>query len=104
VCVYHPAELEEMTKTTRLLLPFTYGGETDTIAAAVRMASSHHAALVLLSDSYASDKRKGVRLEHIQQSKGCLEVVQRKAYRHPVPFKRFEVFTRTRKHGKEETS
>ena len=65
----------------------------DTISAAVRMAASHHAALVLLSDSYASDKRKGVRLEHIQQSKGCLEVVQRKAFRHPVPFKRFEVFT-----------
>jgi hypothetical protein len=40
----------------------------DTVAA-VRMAASHHAALVLISDSYASDKGKGVRLEHIQQSK-----------------------------------
>jgi hypothetical protein len=104
VCPYHPAELEEMTKTTRLLLPFTYGGEMDTFAAAMLLSASHHTALVLLCDSYASDKRKGVRLEHIQQSKGCLEVVQRKAFRHPVPFKRFEVFTRTREHGKEETS
>jgi hypothetical protein len=96
VCVYHPAELEEMTKTTRLLLPFTFGGEMDTIEAAILLVASHHAALVLLSDSYASDERKGVRLEHIQQSKDFLEVVQRKAFRHPVPFKRFEVFTGAR--------
>jgi hypothetical protein len=43
-----------------------------------------------------SDERKGVRLEHIQQSKGFLEVVQRKAFRHPVSLERFEVFTGAR--------
>ena len=85
-----------MTKTTRLLLPFTYGGEMDTIEVAVLLAASHHAALVPLSASCASDERKGVRLEHIQQSKDFLEAVQRKAFRHHVPLERFEVFTGAR--------
>ncbi len=58
-----------MTKTTRLLLPFTYGGERDTIESALLLVASHYAALVLLSDSYASDERKGVRQKHFQQSK-----------------------------------
>jgi len=49
VCVYHPDELEEMTRTTRLLLPFTHGVEMDTIEAAVLLAASHHATLVPLS-------------------------------------------------------
>jgi hypothetical protein len=99
VCVYHPAELEEMTKTTRLLLPFTFEGEMDTIEAAMLLVAIHHAALVLLSDSYASDEWKGVRLEHIQQSKGFLEVVQQKALRHHAPLERFEVFTGARVPG-----
>ena len=82
-----------MTKTTRLLFPFTYGREMDTIEAAVLLATSHHAAFYPLCDSYASDKRKGVPLEHIQQSKGFLEAVQRKVFRHHIPLERFEVFT-----------
>ncbi len=41
----------------------------DTIEAAMLLMASHYAALVFLSDSYASDKRKGVRQKHIQQSK-----------------------------------
>ena len=85
-----------MTKTTRLLFPFTYGREMDTIEAAVLLATSHHTAFVPLCDSYASGERKGVRLEHIQQSKGSLEAVQRKAFRHPVSLERFEVFTGAR--------
>ena len=85
-----------MTKTTRLLLPFTYGREMDTIEAAVLLAASHHAALVPLCDSYASGERKGVPLEHIQQSKGFLEAVQRKAFCHHIPLERFEVFTGAR--------
>ena len=68
----------------------------DTIEAAVLLAASHHAALVPLCDSYASGERKGVRLERIQQSKGFLEAVQRKAFRHHVPLERFEVFTGAR--------
>jgi hypothetical protein len=82
-----------MTKTTRLLLPFTYGGEMDTIAAAVRMAASHHAALVPLSLILRPQTRgKGVRLE----PKDFLEAVQRKAFRQLVSLERFEVFTGAR--------
>ena len=83
-----------MTKTTRLLLPFTHGVEMDTIEAAVLLAASHHATLVPLSLILTPQTRgKGVRLEHIQQSKDFLEAVQHKASRHHVPFERFEVFT-----------
>ena len=52
----------------------------DTIEAAVLLAASHHAALVPLLILRLSE-RKGVRLEHIQQPKGFLEAVQRKAFR-----------------------
>lgn len=83
-----------MTKTTRLLLPFTHGVEMDTIEAAVLMAASHHATLVPLSLILTLQARgKGARLEHIQQSKDFLEAVQHKAFRHHVPLERFEVFT-----------
>ena len=83
-----------MAETTRLLLPFTHGVEMDTIEAAVLLAASHHATLVPLSLILASQTRgKGVRLEHVQQSKDFLEAVQHKAFRHDVPLERFEVFT-----------
>ena len=86
-----------MTKTTRLLLPFTYGREMDTIEAAVLLAASHHAALVPLSLILTPQTRgKGVRLERIQPPKDFLEAVQRKAFRHPVSLDRFEVFTGAR--------
>src|SRR5438874_1926683 len=85
VHVYHPGGLEEMAETTRLLLPFTHGVEMDTIEAAVLLAASHHAALVPLSLILAPQTRgKGVRLEHVQQSKDFLEAVQHKAFRHDV--------------------
>src|SRR5713101_195830 len=91
VCVYHPAGPEEMTKTTRLLLPFTHGVEMDTIEAAVLLAASHHATLVPLSLILTPQTRgKGVRLEYIQQSKDFLEAVRHKASRHHVPLERFE--------------
>lgn len=83
-----------MAETTRLLLPFTHGVEMDTIEAAVLLAASHHATLVPLSLILAPQtRRKGVRLEHVQQSKDFLEAVQHKALRHDVPLERFEVFT-----------
>jgi hypothetical protein len=86
-----------MTKTTRLLLLFTYGGEMDTIEAAVLLAASHHAPLVPLSLILRPQSRgKGVRLEHIQQSKDFLEAVQQKAFWHHVSLERFEVFTGNR--------
>ena len=68
----------------------------DNIEAAVLLAASHHAALVPLCDSYASDERKGVRLERIQQSKYFLEAVRQKAFQQYVPLERFEVFTGAR--------
>jgi hypothetical protein len=93
VCVYHPAELEEMTKTTRLLLPFSYGGEVDTIEAVVLLAASHHAPLVPLFLILTPQTRgKGVCLEHIQQPKDFLEAVQRKVFWHHVSLERLEVF------------
>src|SRR5579872_7232610 len=92
--VYYPAGPEEMTESTRLLLPFTHGVEMDTIEVAVLLAASHHATLVPLSLILAPQtRRKGVRLEHIQQSKDFLEAVQQKARRHGVPLERFEVLT-----------
>jgi hypothetical protein len=83
-----------MIKTTRLLLPFTHGVETETLEAAVLLAASHHATLVPLSLVPVSQARgKGARLEHIQQSKDFLEATQQKALRHRVPLERFEAFT-----------
>jgi hypothetical protein len=97
VCVYHPAELEEMTKTTRLLPPFTYGREVDTIEAAVLLAASHHAALVPLSLILRPQTRgKGVRQERIQPPKDFLAAVQQKAFWYHVPLERFEVFSGAR--------
>ena len=85
---------KEMAKTTRLLLPFTHGVEMDAIEAAVLLAASHQATLVSLSlISVPRVKRKGARLEHIQQSKDFLEAVRHKAVRRCVPLERFEVFT-----------
>jgi hypothetical protein len=66
----------------------------DTIEAAVLLAASHHATLVPLSLILSPQASgKGVRLEHIQQSKDFLEAMQQKALRHHVPLERFEVFT-----------
>jgi hypothetical protein len=87
-------EPEEMIKTTRLLLPFTHGVEMETIEAAVLLAASHHATLVPLSlVPVPQVRRKGTRLEHIQQSKDFLEATQQKALQHRVPLERFEAFT-----------
>src|SRR5436309_6607282 len=83
-----------MAETTRLLLQFTHGVEMDTIEAAVLLAASHQAMLVPLSLILAPQTRgKGVRLEHVQQSKDFLEAVQQKAFRHGVPLERFEGLT-----------
>ena len=68
----------------------------DTIEAAVLLAASYHAAFVPLCDSYASGERKGVPLEHIQQSKDFLEAVRRKAFRQHVLLQRFQMFTGAR--------
>ncbi|MGH2493806.1 MAG: potassium-transporting ATPase subunit KdpA, partial [Ktedonobacteraceae bacterium] len=78
-------------KTSRWLLPFTYGVDIRAIDYAVRLAGSAGATVVPVS--LVSTPSKGARLEHIQQSKDFLEAVQHKAARHSVAIERYEVFT-----------
>src|SRR5947209_370963 len=82
-------------KTTRLLLPFTYGVNMLALEYAVMLAKSQHAALVPLSLISVSNAKgsKGARLEHIQQSKDFLCAVQHKATKHSVLVEPIEVFT-----------
>lgn len=79
----------------RLLLPFTSGVEMDVLDSLVRFASHQHATLIPLSlIPLPAKKRKGVRLEHLQQSKDFLEAVHYKAERHQLPTESAELFTR----------
>ncbi len=79
----------------RWLLPFTYGVNMQAIDSAVRLAESGEVTLVAASlVSVPQEARsRGVRLEHIQQSKDFLEAVKWKAARFEVPTERYEVFT-----------
>ena len=80
---------------TRLLLPFTFGVEMDVLDALVRIVSHQCATLIPLSlISLPVTKRKGVRLELLQQSKDFLEAIHYKAARYQVPVEAVEVFTR----------
>jgi len=87
----HFALEEASMKTSRWLLPFTFGVDMRSIEYAVRLAESAGATLVPVS--LISAPPKGARLEHIQQSKDFLEAVQHKAERFQVPVERYEVFT-----------
>lgn len=58
---------------------------------AVRLAENARATLIPVS--LISTPTRGVRLEHIQQSKDFLEAVKYKAARLHVPLERYEVFT-----------
>jgi hypothetical protein len=82
---------EASMKTLRWLLPFTFGVDMRAIDAAISLAQSAGATLVPVSLVSASPGR--ARLEHVQQSKDFLEVVQNKAERHLVPLESYEVFT-----------
>jgi hypothetical protein len=82
---------QDEMKMPRWLLPFTYGVDTAAIECVVRLAESAGATLVAVS--LISNPSKGARLEHIQQSKDFLEVVQHKTARYQVPVERYEVFT-----------
>ena len=69
--------------TTRLLLPFVHGVDKYAIEQALRFAKSHAATLVpLVLIREPEERRKGVRLEHIQQSRDFLETVKHKASRY----------------------
>jgi hypothetical protein len=81
-------------KTTRFLLPFAHGIDLFAIEQALRFAKSHSATLVPLVLIHApEERRKGVRLEHIQQSRDFLEIVKHKASKYAVPIERLEVYT-----------
>jgi hypothetical protein len=81
-------------KTTRLLLPFVHGVDLRAIEQALLFAKSHEAMLVpLVLIRVPEERRKGVRLEYIQQSRDFLETVKHKASRYDVPIERLEVFT-----------
>jgi hypothetical protein len=81
-------------KTTRILLPFVHGVDLFAIEQALQFAKSQGATLVpLVLIHVPEERRKGVRLEHIQQSRDFLETVKYKAARYAVPIERLEVFT-----------
>lgn len=82
-------------KTTRLLLPFVHGVDKFAIEQAILLAKSHQATLVPLVLIHVPEERrkKGVRLEYVQQSMDFLETVKHKASRYAVPIERLEVFT-----------
>jgi hypothetical protein len=84
-----------MMKTTRFLLPFVHGVDKFAIEQAILLSKSHQATLVPLVLILVPEERrkKGVRLEYLQQSKDFLETVKQKADRYSVQIERLEVFT-----------
>jgi len=82
-------------KTTRFLLPFVHGVDKFAIEQAILLAKSHQATLVLLALIHVPEERrkKGVRLEYLQQSKDFLETVKQKADWYSVHIERLEVYT-----------
>jgi hypothetical protein len=82
-------------KTTRFLLPFVHGVDKFAIEQAILLAKSHQATLVPLALIHVSEERrkKGVRLEYLQQSKDFLETVKQKADWYAVQVERLEVYT-----------
>ena len=81
--------------TRRWLLPFTWSVNMQAIDAVVSLAEGGGATLVAVSLVSAPDGpgTRGVRLEHIQQSKDFLEALYYKAARMGVSLERHEVFT-----------
>ena len=82
-------------KTTRFLLPFVHGVDKFAIEQAILLAKSHQATLIPLVLIHVPEERrkKGVRLEYLQQSKDFLETVRQKADWYSVQIERLEVFT-----------
>jgi hypothetical protein len=82
-------------KTTRFLLPFVHGVDKFAIEQAILLTKSHHATLVPLVLIQVPEERrkKGVRLEYLQQAMDFLETVQQKADWYSVQTEKLEVFT-----------
>lgn len=68
----------------RLLVPFTYGVDMYALEYAVQFAKNYEAELVAASLLPSCNYRKGVRLEHIQQSKDYQEAIRNKARQYDV--------------------
>ena len=82
-------------KTTRFLLPFVYGVDKFAVEQAILLTKSHHATLIplVLINMPAEHRKKGVRLEYLQQSMDFLETVKQKADWYAVQIEKLEVFT-----------
>ena len=82
-------------KATRFILPFVHGVDKFAIEQAILLAKSHQATLVPLVLIHVPEERrkKGARLEYVQQSKDFLETVKQKADWYSVQIERLEVFT-----------
>ncbi len=82
-------------KTTRFLLPFVHGVDKFAIEQAILLTKSHSATLVPLVLFHVPEERrkKGVRLEYLQQAMDFLEIVKQKADRHSVQTEELEVYT-----------
>ncbi len=82
-------------KTIRFLLPFVHGVDKFAIEQAILLAKSHQAILMPLVLIHIPEKRrkKGARLEYLQQSIDFLETVKQKADRYSVQTEKLEVFT-----------
>jgi hypothetical protein len=77
---------------SRLLLPFTFGVDTQAITYAVQLARSQNAVLVPLALVSQKDGKKP-RLEHVQQSQDFLSMVRTIATRLQVPVECYECYT-----------
>lgn len=82
-----------MPATTRLLLPFTGGIDTQALDCAVQLAVQRRATLVPFALIPSHDERE-VRLEQIQQAQDFLECIRCKAEREHVQVTPLRVFTR----------
>lgn len=80
--------------SSRLLLPFTYGVDAAALEMAVLLAKHRHATLVPVAIIQTSLFAKGARLEHIQQAKDFVVLLQSKATKHDILVEPHEIFTR----------
>jgi len=87
------ADGNETTSSSRILLPFTDSVNSHALEYAVLLARNYHATLVPFSLIYVLQTARSVRLEHIQQSKDFLALVQSKATKYGVSIEPHEVYT-----------
>ena len=76
-----------------MLLPFTHGIDNAAIEQAVSLAHDHSAILVPLAIICVSGRQNSARLEHVQQAKDFLVLVQQKASKAGVPVEAMERYT-----------